>query len=109
MHGMKDWALTLGVFIPLVGAALMMVTPRAQEEAHKAIALVTSIVTLGFGGYLLAKFDYDKAGLQFKLNHSWIDAIHSRYRIGIDGISLPLLILSMVIVVLVIVYSWNHF
>ena len=35
--------------------------------------------------------------------------IHSRYHMGIDGISLPLLILSMFITVLCIIYSWNHF
>src|SRR5687768_8651989 len=109
MDDFNDWALSLGVFLPLVGAALMMVVPRAQEELHKLIALVTSVVTLGVGGYLLTEFDYDEAGLQFTRNDSWIDAINSRYEIGIDGISLPLLILSMFIVVLVVIYSWNHF
>ncbi|MEX2100321.1 MAG: NADH-quinone oxidoreductase subunit M, partial [Acidimicrobiia bacterium] len=109
MDGFKDWALSLGVFLPLAGAAVMMVIPRAQEELHKLIALVTSLATLGIGGYLLAEFDYEASGLQFKLNHSWIDAINSRYEIGIDGISLPLLVLSMFVVVLVVIYSWNHF
>ena len=49
------------------------------------------------------------AGLQFTCNEPWIDVIHSRYHIGIDGISLPLLILSMFITVLCVIYSWNHF
>jgi NADH-quinone oxidoreductase subunit M len=109
MNDFKDWALSLGVFLPLAGAALMMVVPRAEEQMHKLIALVTSLVTLGIGGYILTQFDYEASGLQFKVNHSWIDVINSRYRIGIDGISLPLLVLSMFIVVLTIIYSWNHF
>jgi NADH-quinone oxidoreductase subunit M len=109
MDDFKDWALTLGVFIPLVGAAVMMLIPKANEDAHKVVALLTSLVTLGVGGYLLAEFDYESSGLQFKVDHGWIDAINSRYEIGIDGISLPLLILSMFIVVLTIIYSWNHF
>src|SRR4029450_1739315 len=59
---------------------------------------------------ILFRFDYDRAGrLQFGVNESWIDVINSRYHIGIDGISLPLLVLSMFIVVLTIIYSWNHF
>ncbi|MEA3018575.1 MAG: NADH-quinone oxidoreductase subunit, partial [Actinomycetota bacterium] len=109
MHGFHDWALSLGIFLPLAGAAVMMVVPRANEELHKVIALVTSLATMAVGVYLLAKFDYTTAGLQFKTNHSWIDVINARYQIGIDGISLPLLVLSMFIVVLTIVYSWNHF
>jgi NADH-quinone oxidoreductase subunit M len=109
MDWLEHWALSLGVFIPLAGAAVMMVVPRANEEAHKAIALITSLVTMAVGVYLVAKFDYGTSRLQFVTNRRWIDVIHSRYQIGIDGISLPLLILSMFIVVLTIVYSWNHF
>ena len=49
------------------------------------------------------------AGLQFDVNKAWIDVINSRYHLGIDGISLPLLVLSMFITVLCVIYSWNHF
>ena len=42
------------------------------------------------------------------MNKPWIDAIHTRYIMGCDGMSLPLYILTMVITVLVIIYSWNH-
>ncbi|HVM51594.1 MAG TPA: NADH-quinone oxidoreductase subunit M [Acidimicrobiales bacterium] len=109
MDGFKDWALSLGVFLPLVGAAVMMVVPRAEEQLHKLIALVTSLATMAVGVYLLVDFDYGESGLQFTVNHGWIDVINARYEIGIDGISLPLLVLSMFIVVLTIIYSWNHF
>ena len=47
--------------------------------------------------------------LQFIANEPWIDVIKARYHLGIDGISLPLLILSMFVTVLCVVYSWNHF
>ena len=59
--------------------------------------------------YTLATFDYDRAGtLQFYVNEPWIDAIRSRFIMGCDGMSLPLYILTMVITLLCIVYSWNH-
>src|SRR3954471_4845273 len=109
MDDFNHWALTFGVFLPLVGAAVMLLVPRANEEAHKWIALLTSLATMGVGVFLMVQFDYSSAGLQFTVNRGWIDAINSRYQIGIDGISLPLLILSMFIVVLTVVYSWNHF
>src|SRR4029450_5333708 len=59
---------------------------------------------------ILFRFDYDRAGrLQFNVNEPWIDVIHSRYHMAIDGISLPLLLLSMFITVMCVIYSWNHF
>jgi NADH-quinone oxidoreductase subunit M len=108
MDTFDDWVLTLAVFTPLVGAIVMMLVPRDREDAHKGIALISSLATLGFGIYLLAQFDYgeSRGGLQFAVDEKWIDVIGSRYQIGIDGISLPLLVLSMFITVVVIIYSW---
>ena len=109
MDWFDDWALTLAVFLPAVGMAIVLLVPRAQEELVKIVTLVTSLATLGVGIAILARFDYDRGGLQFITNESWIDVIHSRYHLGIDGISLPLLVLSMFITVVCVIYSWNHF
>jgi NADH-quinone oxidoreductase subunit M len=107
---LNDWGLTLAVFLPLVGAVVMMLIPRQEEETHKTVALVASVLSLAIGVWLLFDFDYDHSNrLQYARNDSWIEVINSRYHIGIDGISLPLLLLSMAITVLVIIYSWNHF
>jgi len=109
MDWFDDWALTLAVFIPLLGMAIVLVIPRAEERLIKVVALLTSLVTLGVGVAILADFDYDSPRLQFQVNKQWIEVINSHYHVGIDGISLPLLALSMLITVLVIIYSWNHF
>ncbi len=109
MDWFDDWALTLAVFIPAVGMAIVLLIPRAQETLIKVVTLVTSLVTLGVGIAILADFDWDRSPLQFDVNEPWIDVIHSRYHLGIDGISLPLLLLSMFITVLCVIYSWNHF
>ena len=75
----------------------------------KIVALLTALATAAIGIVTLASFDYDRAGtLQFYVNEPWIDAIHCRYIMGCDGMSLPLYILTMVITLLVIIYSWNH-
>src|SRR5262245_10994746 len=103
MDWFDDWALTLAVFIPLVGMAIILLIPRAEEQLIKVVALLTSLVTLGVGIAIMADFDYDKAGLQFVVNKEWIPVINSRYHMGIDGISLPLLVLSMFITVVCIV------
>jgi NADH-quinone oxidoreductase subunit M len=110
MDWFDEWALTLAVFVPLVGMAIVMLTPRAHELAVKVTALVTSLVTLAIGIGILVDFDYDNtARMQFQVDKPWIDVINSRYHLGVDGISLPLMILTMVIVPLCIVYSWDHF
>src|SRR5882762_6524365 len=110
MHWFDDWALTLAVFIPLVGMALVLMLPRAQETAIKVVTLATALVTGAVGIGILADFDYGHSGkLQFQANEPWIDVIKSRYHVGIDGIALPLLILSMLVVICCVIYSWSHF
>ncbi len=107
---LNNWGLTVATFLPLVAALVMMLIPKAEEELHKTIALLATLA-VGVVGVLLAlNFDYDRSGeLQFVRDVGWIDVIRSRYTIGIDGIALPLLLLTMFVVPLVIIYSWNHF
>jgi NADH-quinone oxidoreductase subunit M len=107
---LTDWGLTLMVFLPLAGALAMLAIPRTEEAAHKWVALVVSLATAGIGAAVFADFDYGATDtLQFAVNERWIDVIHSRYAIGIDGLSIPLVALTLLVVPLCIVYSWNHF
>jgi NADH-quinone oxidoreductase subunit M len=104
----QNWLLTVGTFMPLVGVLVMLFIPRAEEQLHKQIALLTALVTFGFGVYTLTQFDYDNAGkLQFFTDVGWIDAIRAHYAIGIDGISLPLYVLSSFITLVVIIYTFD--
>ncbi|NNC79497.1 MAG: NADH-quinone oxidoreductase subunit M [Acidimicrobiales bacterium] len=110
MDFLSDWGLTLAIFLPLAGVALMMLFDKSEEETHKMIALAVSLVVLAIGVALLIDFDYDNAGtMQWTADYEWIEIIKSDYSIGIDGMSLPLLLLTMLITPLVIIYSWNHF
>ena len=106
---LDTWGLTAMVFIPLVGVILMMVLPEKEEELHKTIALVATLASAVVGVLLLANFDYDDSGsMQFGQDRGWIDVINARYSIGLDGMSLPLVALTLLVVPLVIIYSWNH-
>src|SRR5438105_5114910 len=110
MNGFDHWALSGAIFVPVIGAALLGLVPRRAEGALKAGALLSSLVSLGLVGYLMANFDYSHSNrLQFALNRQWIEVIHSRYHIGVDGIALPLLALSALITVMCVIYSWDHF
>ncbi len=110
--GFDAWALSLIVFLPLVGAVITMLIPRENEEAAKSVALLATLASLAVTIAVLFRFNYHKAeagNLQFNVNKSWIDVINAHYHVGIDGISLPLLALSSFITVLCVIYSWNHF
>lgn len=111
MENLLDgWGITLATFSPLVGVAIMMVIPGGREHQHKMVALVTSLWVAFIGVLLLIGFDMGHtAQLQFAVDKPWIDVISSRYLVGIDGMSLPLILLTMLIVPLCIIYSWDHF
>ncbi|MEY2445393.1 MAG: NADH-quinone oxidoreductase subunit, partial [Ilumatobacteraceae bacterium] len=80
-----------------------------NESMIKGTAVVTALATLLVGIYTAIQFDYGRsAKLQFFTTNDWIRPIKATYTVGLDGISLPLYLLSMVITLLVMVYSWDH-
>ena len=98
------------VFLPLIGAAVVMLIPKAQEELVKAVALGTTLVTAALGVFMLFDFDYGKSGdLQYVVDKEWINVINSRYILGVDGMSLPLIALTLLIVPLCLIYTFGHF
>ena len=104
-----NWLLTALVFAPLVGALVMVFIPQQDEQSHKQVALITSVVTLALAAFLLIDFDYGQAGsLQYFVDTEWIKVIGAGYTIGVDGMSLPLIALTALVMPLVFVYSWNH-
>ena len=103
------WLLSLGTFLPLVGVLIMLFIPRHEERLHKTIAIVASGLTLAVGILTLVRYDYDQSEkLQFFVDVTWIEVLRSNYTIGLDGISLPLYFLSMVITFLVAIYTWGN-
>jgi NADH-quinone oxidoreductase subunit M len=109
MELLNEWGLTLVVFLPVLGALVMAAIPRSNETAVKRLGALVAVVTFLLSVVIAFNFDYARASAyQFEVSHSWISAINANYHVGIDGISLPLLILSTFIVVLSVIYSWNH-
>lgn len=102
-------ALSLIVFLPLVAAMLMVVIPKARENQIKQLALIVSVITFAISLVVAFGFDLGSAAeYQFDVSVPWITAIGAGYHVGVDGISLPLLVLSTFILVLSIIYSWDH-
>ncbi|MBT5139842.1 MAG: NADH-quinone oxidoreductase subunit M [Acidimicrobiaceae bacterium] len=106
---LTDWGLLVITFVPLAGALLMMLIPQENEETHKQVSLLASLLALALGVWYLFDFNYGAAGsLQYVVDENWIDVINSRLIMGLDGMSLPLMMLSVFVMPLVFIYSWDH-
>ena len=109
MNWVDDWALSLGTFLPAVGAAVLMFVPTSNEKLVKATGTLFAFLALVAGVVVLARFDFANAGeLQLQVNTSWIPQINARYHMGIDGMSLPLFVLSLLVSFLCTIYMWWH-
>jgi NADH-quinone oxidoreductase subunit M len=101
-----QWLLSLVVFLPLVGALVIAALPKGQHALIRLVALVASGAALVFGILSLVRFDFDHTrSFQFVVNTKWIESIGARYHMGVDGIALPLLVLTAVLTFLCVVYS----
>src|SRR5215216_3898511 len=104
----QNWVLSVGTFLPLAGVLLMLFIPRSEEALHKQIALLTAAATFAMAIVSVVLFDFDRAqDLQFYVNVEWIEAIRTNYTIGVDGMSLPLYVLSAFITLVVIIYTYD--
>ncbi len=105
----NNWILTVGTFLPLVGVLVMFFVPGAEEKLHKQLLILTAGATAAVHVATLVLFDYDKSDqLQFGVHESWIDVIKAGYTIGLDGISLPLYVLSSFVTFLVAIYTYDN-
>ncbi|HXV72245.1 MAG TPA: NADH-quinone oxidoreductase subunit M [Acidimicrobiia bacterium] len=111
MEWFETWGLTLTVFLPVVGAVLLGFINRDNEDALKITALSFTVLAFIASIGVVVGFDFGGGSYntyQFEVNETWIGAINSNYHVGVDGISLPLLVLSTFVMVLAVIYSWNH-
>ncbi len=106
---MEDISLVTVVFmLPLVGLVLMLLFART-EQGYRWGALVTSLVTFGASLMLLRNFDTGVSGLQMVQKVDWItaDSFTIRYYVGVDGISIWLVMLTTFIMPLAILASFG--
>jgi NADH-quinone oxidoreductase subunit M len=100
--------LTLILLAPLVGAGVLALIPeREGSKAHALGALNVTIITLGLTLHLPAHFNYAAHGFQFDVNHAWIPQPTIRYHLGVDGLSMWLIVLAGVLAPIGVLASWN--
>src|SRR5882724_5652334 len=106
---MERHLLTIVILAPFVGALVALgyrLVPGRKEENYKWIALVFALVTFALS-LLLLRSRISSQGFSFEENISWIGAIGARYHIGVDGISLWLVLLTTLLMPIAILSSWR--
>ncbi len=99
--------LTLLIFIPLLGAAALLFFPGERKEGIRSFALLVSLVNFFLSLWLLNGFDSSTHLMQFTERRHWIPGIGVDYFIGIDGISLLLILLTTLLSTIGILCSWT--
>ncbi len=93
------------VFLPLLFALIVAVWPKASSIRHLALGL--AVIEFVLSLVLLQQFDPNSAGLQMVEKHTWIERFGIQYFLGIDGISLWLILLTTFLTPIVILGSWS--
>ena len=108
---MLRYLLTILILLPVVGAAAAAghgFTPYRRETHYRWIALIFSLATFALSLLLLTNVrGYDTAAFHFEQNTPWIGAIGANYHLGVDGISLWLVLLTTLLVPISILSSWR--
>jgi NADH-quinone oxidoreductase subunit M len=104
-----DWPLlSLVIWTPIIGGILVLFAGDKEDSSGaKKLALLVSIVTLLLTIPLYTEFNADTHLLQFVERHSWIPAFNIDYFVGVDGISMPLILLTSFTTVIVIIAAWE--
>ncbi|HSH26688.1 MAG TPA: proton-conducting transporter membrane subunit, partial [Wenzhouxiangella sp.] len=105
---MLDWPLlSLVIWIPAVGAIAVAAAGRRSPDSARVLALIIALITFGLSLLLYVGFDTTTAQMQFVEKLVWIEAFDIHYHLGIDGISLPLILLNALICVIIVISSWR--
>jgi NADH-quinone oxidoreductase subunit M len=99
--------LSLILFTPVVIAVILLFLPREEKGLVRWTALLGSLIPLGMAIALWLQFDSTKAGFQFEQKTIWYEALNSSFHLGIDGLSLTMVLLTTLLTPIAILASFS--
>ncbi len=103
----QNSAITITTLLPIVGALVIVLVPKDKDRLVRGLGILVTGAALVLAVAIAIGFDYGRGGLQFEFNVGWISAIGAHYHVGIDGISLPLYVLTFLLSFLCAIYTWR--
>ena len=107
MELISQYLLSLILFTPVVSAVILIFISGDQGKLIRWMAFVLSLIPLALSIYLWVNFNPDQAGFQFQEQYSWYAPINSSYHVGVDGVSLILVLLTTILTPLAILASFS--
>ena len=107
MNLIENHLLSLILFAPVFVAGVLVFLPRDEKGLIRWVALLGSLIPLSLALYLWFNFDADEPGFQFQEVQNWYGAIRASYHIGVDGISVTMVLLTTLLTPLAILASYS--
>ncbi len=104
----ENSAITITTLLPLAGAIVIVLVPKDRDRLVRGLGIVITGAALVLAAAIALGFDYGAGGLQYELDTTWIDAIGARFHVGIDGLSMPLYLLTYLLTFLCAIYTWRY-
>lgn len=104
---MDQNVLSILIFLPILAALGLLLMPSKDPRAIKTYALVASLFNVVFAITLLGTFDRAKSGYQFVVDKPWLGSLGINYHLGVDGISLVLVMLTTLLLPIAVLGSWD--
>ena len=103
-----DWPiLSAVIWLPVLGGMLVLFSGDKAPNVSRWLALAFAVLTFLISLPLFSGFDSTTAAMQFQENRPWIEAFNVNYHLGVDGISMPLILLTTFVTILVIIAGWE--
>ncbi|HET7394912.1 MAG TPA: NADH-quinone oxidoreductase subunit M [Gammaproteobacteria bacterium] len=99
--------LSVLLWLPIAGGLIVLAAGRIAPTSVRWLALLFSLVTFAISIPLWTQFDTSTAAMQFVENHPWISTFNVNYALGVDGIAMPLILLTTFMTVLVVIAGWE--
>ncbi|HEY9524827.1 MAG TPA: NADH-quinone oxidoreductase subunit M, partial [Thermopolyspora sp.] len=94
--------------VPVLGALAVTAVPKGNDQAVKRLSLLVSLIVLALTIVMAVQFSPNGERFQFTETYDWIPAFGINYAVGVDGVALVLILLSVVLVPIVVLASWHE-
>lgn len=99
--------LSVIIFTPLAAGLILLLVPAERKNLVRWISLAAAIIVLGLSAGLYASYDINAGGYQFIERIPWLPALGITYAAGVDGISMPMVLMAALVIFSGVLVSWN--